>query len=78
MLGSNLALCHMSSKPAPNATRPGKQVRARYIAALHEIAERNAELEIIGPPKIRTAIRILRPFRWALAPRPPQAIDVNA
>ena len=31
----------------------GKWKRARYVAALHEIAERFAEFEIIGPPEIR-------------------------
>src|SRR6478672_1711656 len=30
-----------------------KWVRARYVAERHEIAERFAEWEIIGPPEIR-------------------------
>jgi hypothetical protein len=32
----------------------GKWVRARYVAELHEIAERYAEWEITGPPEIRS------------------------
>ena len=31
----------------------GKWKRARYVAERHEIAERYAEFEIIGPPEIR-------------------------
>ena len=33
--------------------RTGKWVRARYVAELHEIKQRYAEYEIIGPPAIR-------------------------
>ena len=33
--------------------RTGKWVRARYVAAFHEIAPRHAEFEIIGPAEIR-------------------------
>jgi hypothetical protein len=32
----------------------GRWVRARYLAELHEIAERYAECEITGPAEIRT------------------------
>ena len=31
----------------------GRWVRARYVAERHEIAERYAEWEIIGPPEVR-------------------------
>ena len=31
----------------------GKWKRARYVAERHEIAERFAEYEIVGPPEIR-------------------------
>lgn len=33
--------------------RTGRWIRARYRAALHEIAKRHAEYEIVGPPEIR-------------------------
>ena len=33
--------------------RTGKWIRARYVAELHEIRQRHAEFEIIGPPEIR-------------------------
>lgn len=31
----------------------GKWVKARYVAALHDIAARHAEWKIIGPPEMR-------------------------
>jgi hypothetical protein len=33
--------------------RTGKWVRARYVAELHEVAARFAELELIGEPEVR-------------------------
>ena len=33
--------------------RTGKWIRARYVAELHEIKQRHAEFEIIGPPEFR-------------------------
>ena len=45
--------------------RAGKRVRARYVAAHHELVHRHAQWEIIGAPEVR----LLTPNARSFTPR---------